>query len=80
MKRLTIREIELQDTQDVLGSAIETSAALMEAMSELLMKGLTGDCLSLSSDTVRGLHLLAEEQGSNLRERFHVFVEMRNKA
>ncbi len=80
MKRLTIREMDLQDTQAVLGCAIETSAALMEAMSELLMKSLTDDCLSLSSDTVRGLHLLAEEQCSNLRGRFEEFVEMRNKA
>ncbi|MBA3960857.1 MAG: hypothetical protein H0X40_03015 [Chthoniobacterales bacterium] len=74
MKLLTPNETTARDAREQLENAIMTSAALLEALAELMMKGLTGDCLTLSAETIRGLHLLAEEQGQHLRGRFNELV------
>jgi proteasome lid subunit RPN8/RPN11 len=58
------------ETQDKMEDAVHTSAALLEALGELLSKGLTEDCLSLQAQSVEGLHMLAVQQGANLRKRF----------
>ncbi len=72
MKRLTIpEEIAAHDAQTVLGLAVNTSAALLEAVCELMMKGVESpNSLALDTDTIRGLHELSLEQGRNLRARF----------
>ncbi len=81
MKRLTPNETKAREARDLLENAVMTSAALLEALAELMMKGLTGDGLTLSTETLRGLHLLAEEQGQNLRGRFNeMVVATRGKA
>ncbi len=76
MKRLTSKQIDARDAQDCLEDAVNTSAALLEAVAELMMKGAESpDGLTLFKDTIRGLHLLAIEQGTNLRTRFYEMVE-----
>ncbi len=79
MKRLTLEEIEAEDAQTLLGLAVNTSAALLEVVCELMMKGV-GDpsSMALDTDTIRGLHELAIEQGRNLRARFDDMVEARD--
>ncbi|MBA3351178.1 MAG: hypothetical protein H0U23_01915, partial [Blastocatellia bacterium] len=55
MKRLTSKQIDAQDAQALLGDAVATSAALLEAVAELMMKGAESpNCLTLFTDTVRG--------------------------
>lgn len=72
MKRLTSKQIDAQDALDLLGEAVATSAALLETVAELMMKGVESpNCLTLFTDTVRGLHILAMDQGENLRTRFN---------
>lgn len=79
MKRLTSEEIAAEDAQTLLGLAVNTSAALLEVVGELLMKGVESpNSLALNMDTIRGLHELAIDQGVHLRARFSDMVEARD--
>ncbi len=76
LKRLTSREIEVQDARDLLENAVAMSAALLESVAAMLELQVTGDSrLEMFPSTVLGIRQLAEEQSSNLRCQFGVFVE-----
>ncbi len=76
MKRLTSKQIDAQDAQDLLEDAVNTSAALLEAIAELLSMGEQSPSgLLLSAAAIDGLLMLARERGETLRNHFQVFVE-----
>ncbi len=81
MKRLTSQEIDAQDARDLLENAVEMSAALLEAVAAMLELEVTGEGrLEMFHSTVSGIRRLAEEQSSNLRCQFGVFVESARRA
>ncbi len=55
---------------DELEAAVNSTAALLEVLTELHKKSLEPSGMDLMSDTVVGLNTLAKREGANLRERF----------
>lgn len=78
MKRLTSREIDLQDARDVLEDEITKTYALLEVLA-VLRTPINDDFISLDMITVDGLNLLAKEQGRNLLDRFNELAEAESR-
>ena len=58
--------------QEQLEEAVDCSAALLEALTELHAKGIHG--MELSATTLLGLRLIRSKQGEELRNAFRKFV------
>ena len=63
--------------QDQLEAAVRSSGALLEVFSELMLKGITDEGLTLSGSALDGLHDLAKEQAEKLRAAFQNLLAAR---